>query len=144
MRSIGSVRLRHGIVVACSALLFACSDSSGTSGGGGGGSPLIPSGSGQGPSGATITIGANGAVSPSTVSITTGQSVTFLNNDTRPHEIASDPHPNHTSCPSINALGTLAAGQTRLTNLFPAAGTCGFHDHLNPDAAGLKGSITVR
>jgi plastocyanin len=136
-----SQRLRNVITVGFLMLLFACSDSDN---GGGSGGPLIPSGSGQGPSGATITIGANGAVSPSTVSITTGQSVTVVNNDTRPHEISSDPHPNHTACPSINALGTLAAGQTRLTNLCPATGTCGFHDHINPDTAALKGTITVR
>lgn len=140
MRLNGSTTWRNAIAAASLALLFGCSDSNN----GGSGGPLIPSGNGQGPSGATISIGANGAVSPSTVSITTGQSVTFINNDTRPHEIASDPHPSHTACPSINALQSLVAGQTRLTNSFPATGSCGFHDHNNPDTAALKGTITVR
>jgi len=53
---------------------------------------------GTGPSGATITITSAG-VSPSTVTITQGQAVTFVNNDNRSHEMASDPHPQHGSCP---------------------------------------------
>ena len=105
---------------------------------------MTPSGSGPGPSGATITVGSNGAVSPSSVSITVGQSVTFVNNDTRSHELASDPHPAHTNCPSINALGVVGTGQTKLTNSFSAAGTCGFHDHNDPDNPSLKGTITIR
>ena len=112
-------------------------------GGSGGGSPTTPSGSGPGPSGATITV-ANGVVSPSSVSISVGQSVTFINNDNRNHELASDPHPAHTNCPSINALGVVGTGQTKLTNSFGAAGTCGFHDHNEPDNNGLKGTITIR
>jgi hypothetical protein len=133
---------RRAIIAAGLVACFACGSSN--DGGGGGGSPLIPSGSGPGPSGATITIGSNGTVSPSQVSIAIGQSVTVINNDSRPHEIASDPHPAHTNCPSINALGTISAGQTKLTNSFPSGGTCGFHDHINPDNNNLKGSITVR
>jgi plastocyanin len=127
------------LVVMAMTGMIACGDSND----GGGGNPLIPSGSGQGPSGATITITGSG-VSPGSVSITNGQSVTFVNNDTRPHEIASDPHPAHTNCPSINALGIIPAGVTRLTNAFAGTGTCGFHDHGDPNNAALKGNITVR
>ena len=89
----------------------------------GGSSPDGPSGSsgGPGPSGATITIGSNGAVSPSRVTIGVGQSVTFVNNDSRVHDMASDPHPAHTDCPSMNAAGNLSPGQTKLTNAFTAA-----------------------
>lgn len=97
-----------------------------------------------GPSGATVTITASG-VSPSQVSVTVGQSVTFINNDTRPHEMASDPHPIHGTCPGIeNGIGTLAAGQTKLTQGFANAGTCGYHDHLNSGTANLQGTITIR
>ncbi|MEO7273519.1 MAG: hypothetical protein ABIX28_05210 [Vicinamibacterales bacterium] len=97
-----------------------------------------------GPTGATITITAVG-VSPSQVSITIGQSVTVINNDTRAHEMASDPHPTHGTCPGIESgLGTLAAGQTKLTQGFANAGTCGFHDHLNSGTANLQGAITIR
>jgi plastocyanin len=139
LRTIGSQTWRAAAIAAGLAGLLACGDSNG-----GGGSPTTPSGSGPGPSGATITIGTNGAVSPSQVSITTGQSVTFVNSNTRSHEIASDPHPSHTGCPSINALAIIGAGQTKLTNSFSGTGTCGFHDHNDPDNNALKGTITIR
>jgi plastocyanin len=113
--------------------------------GGNGDSPTGPSGSGSpGPSGATITIGSNGAVSPADVTINVGQSVTFVNNDSRGHQIASNPHPAHSDCPAINALATIAAGQTKLTNALTAAGACGFHDHDEPTNRGLQGTITIR
>ena len=121
--------------------MMACGDGDGD---GGGTTPTTPSGGSPGPSGATITVSASGAVSPSSVTISVGQSVTFVNSDTRSHELASDPHPSHVNCPSINALGTLAANQTRLTNSFGAAGTCGFHDHNDPDNNSLKGTISIR
>ena len=62
---------------------------------------------------------ANGRVTPSDVTISTGQSVTFVNNDGRTHNVTSDPHPVHTDCPQINAVGVVGNGQTRLTNALP-------------------------
>jgi plastocyanin len=116
-------------------------------GGGGNGNPTSPpppvSGS-PGPSGATITIAANGSISPSTVTITTGQSVTFVNSGTQSHDMRSDPHPVHTDCPQMNAVGRLNGGQTKGTNAFPTARTCGFHDHDRPDTAGLIGRIIIQ
>jgi plastocyanin len=121
-------------------LFVACGDDGGTpttpSGGGGGGS--------TGTSGATITIGSNGAITPSSVTINTGQSVTFINNDSRSHEITSNPHPAHTDCPAINALGVIGAGQTKLTNALTTARSCGFHDHQDPSNGNLQGTITIR
>jgi len=118
--------------------------------GGGSSSPtgstqvISPSTGSPGPSGATVTITAAG-VSPSQVSITVGQSVTFINSDSRSHEMASDPHPTHGTCPGIESgIGTLAAGQTKLTQGFATAGTCGYHDHLNSGTASLMGTITIR
>jgi plastocyanin len=128
-------------VITCFAGALACGDSES---GGGGGSPTTPSGTGPGPSGATITIGANGAISPSQVTISTGQSVTFVNSHNVTHDMASDPHPVHTGCPSINALGNMAPGQTKLTNSFAGAGTCRFHDHSDENNAALKGTIVVQ
>jgi plastocyanin len=115
----------------------------------GGGSPASPSnpGSGSGspgPSGATITISASGAVSPSQVQIAIGQSVTFVNNDTRTHDMSSDPHPAHTDCPPMAGASSIGPGQTKLTNAFPTARTCGFHDHLNFDVAALTGRIVIQ
>ena len=106
-------------------------------------SPTAPDTGSPGPNGATITI-ANGAISPKSVSISTGQSVTFVNNDTGSHDITSNPHPSHTQCPAINAVATLSPGQSRLTNALSTATTCGFHDHNDPDNTSLQGFITIQ
>jgi plastocyanin len=114
--------------------------------GGGTGTPTGPGNTGggsPGPSGATITI-ANGRMTPSDVTISVGQSVTFVNNDGRVHNVSSDPHPVHTDCPQINAVGNLGNGQTRLTNALPTARSCGFHDHDDPDNGALKGRINIQ
>lgn len=114
--------------------------------GGGGGTPTTPGGPGSGapgPSGATITI-ANNTITPTSVTITVGQSVTFVNNNGRGHNVSSDPHPIHTDCPAINAVNNLANGQTRLTNAFTAARTCGFHHHDDPDNPAFKGTIVIQ
>ncbi len=93
---------------------------------------------------ATITIGANGSVSPSSVTITRGGRVTMINNDSRSHDMSSDPHPEHTQCPEINQIGFLTGGQQRTSGNFNTARTCSFHDHNLPDSAGLKGTIIIQ
>ena len=83
-------------------------------------------------------------LSPATVTINSGESVRFVNSHNRTHQMASDPHPNHTDCPAINALPTLDPGQSGQTNALTTSRTCGVHDHLNDTDAKLKGSIVVR
>jgi plastocyanin len=83
-------------------------------------------------------------VSPAQVTITRGQSVTFVNNDSRAHDMASNPHPVHTDCPPMNAVGILSPGQTKLTDAFTTARSCGFHDHNNPENASLQGTIVIQ
>jgi plastocyanin len=132
--------LRHLAVATLLAVAIACgggySSPTNPSPGGGGGSP--------GPVGATITIGSNDTVSPASVTINVGQSVTFVNNGARPHQMSSDPHPDHTDCPAMNPLGILTTGQSRTTNAFTTARTCGFHDHNEDTNNGLRGRIEVR
>ena len=91
-----------------------------------------------------MTIGANGVLSPKDVTITRGQSVTIVNSDTRVHDMTSDPHPAHTDCPAINAVGLIQPGQTKLTNALSTARICGLHDHSLPDDQNLKGRITIQ
>jgi plastocyanin len=110
----------------------------------GGGSVVVGSTGSVGTVGATITIGTTSAVSPTTVTISVGQSVTFTNNDTRSHDMESDPHPAHTDCPSIGNVGLLQPGQSKTTFGFASAGSCGYHDHNNSDSAGLKGRIVIQ
>ena len=114
-------------------------------GGGGSGTPTGPGNTGggsPGPSGATITI-ANGRVTPSNVTITVGQSVTFVNNDGRVRNVSSDPHPVHTDCPALN-FGVLQPGQQRTSQPLTAAHTCGMHDHISPGTQSLMRSIVFR
>jgi plastocyanin len=105
---------------------------------------IVRDGGSGGTNGATITLTGSG-VSARSVTIAVGQTVTFINNDNRSHEMASDPHPQHGSCPSMeNGLGTIGAGQTRVTHAFANAGTCGYHDHLDASNPGFLGTIVVQ
>ena len=49
--------------------------------------PPNPGGGSTGTIGATITIGANGVLSPATVTISSGESVMFVNNHNRDHQM---------------------------------------------------------
>ncbi|MBI2220904.1 MAG: hypothetical protein HYU53_06810 [Acidobacteria bacterium] len=112
-------------------------------GGGGGSSPTAPSGGGgggTGPVGATVTITSTGTNS---VTVNVGQSVAIVNNDSRTHNIASNPHPAHTDCPALN-VGILSPGQSKTTAAFTAARTCGFHDHDDPGDSRWMAQVTVR
>ena len=91
----------------------------------------------------TITITTNG-VSPVAIAIAPGTQVTFVNNDTRNHNVTSDPHPDHTDCPSINQVGVLVPGQSRQTGNLNTVRTCGYHDHDDPENSRWKGTITIR
>jgi plastocyanin len=125
--------------------IAACGGSSPTSpSGGGSGSVVVQSTGSVGAVGATITIGANGAVSPSQVTIAVGQSVTFTNNSTGPHDMESDPHPAHTACPSIANVGLLQPNQSKTTFGFANAGSCGYHDHNDSGNSSLQGRIVVQ
>lgn len=121
-------------------------------GGGGSSSPTSPSGSGGtggtggtggGTGTATVTITATG-VSPSEVTISVGQRVTFVNNNRTAHDMSSDPHPEHTDCPAMNNVGFIQPGQTKDTGNFTTARTCGFHDHNQPSNTSLIGRIIIR
>src|SRR5438128_8414464 len=91
----------------------------------------------------TITI-MNNQVCPKTITVARGSQVTFINSDSRVHEMDSDPHPEHTDCVELNQVGHLEAGQSRTSGNLNIARRCGFHDHGNPDNAGLKGTITIQ
>jgi plastocyanin len=129
-RSIVSSAVRGGIVVTA-ALLAAC------------GSDSSPAGPSQQPTSSVITITAAG-INPNTLTVAAGAMVTFVNQDSVNHDIASNPHPTHTDCPEINQIRSLAPGQSKQTGAFGAGRSCGFHDHSQPTNASLRGTITVR
>ena len=107
-----------------------------------GSSPTTPSPTPENPY--RITISSSGAVSPTELIVPPGTRVLFLNNDSRRHDMTSDPHPEHNLCQEINQVGLLQPGQTRETGNLVAARKCGFHDHENPDNQLLIGRIVVR
>ena len=106
----------------------------------GGASPSSPS-----TGGATVTITSAGVSSPQ-INVVQGSRVTCVNNDTRAHNMTSDPHPEHTDCPELNTVGLLQPGQSRETGNLVTVRTCGFHDHDDPPPGGNKwtGRITIR
>ena len=136
--------IRTVFIGSTAALLMAACGGSPNSPGGGGVTVVVRDGGAGGTSGATVTITGAG-VNPATVTVATGQTVTFVNNDSRAHEIASNPHPQHGSCPGIEAgLGSLAPGATRTTRIFGNSGSCGYHDHLDDTNNSLRGTINVQ
>lgn len=83
-------------------------------------------------------------MSPIELVVPPGTRVLFVNNDSRRHDMTSDPHPEHTNCVELNQVGLLQPGQRRETGNLVIARTCGFHDHERPDDARLKGRIVIR
>jgi plastocyanin len=125
------------VTAATAGLAIAC-------GGGSSSSTTSPSG-GCTPSAVTTTITiANNSVCPQNITIARGQQVTFVNNDSRAHEMNSDPHPEHTDCPELNQVGHLEPGQQRTSGNLNIARRCGFHDHINFELASMKGTITIQ
>lgn len=128
------------VVVGAFALVSGCSEDNsggdpnpgGPSGGGGGGGTTT-----------TITITSTG-VSPKNLTVARGTQVTFVNSSSVQHEMNSDPHPAHTDCPEINAVGFLAGGQTKQTGNLNTVRTCGYHDHQRDFDTTLQGTITIQ
>jgi hypothetical protein len=90
----------------------------------------------------TITITSSG-VSPKDIVVARGSRVTFVNSDGVPHDMNSDPHPQHNSCDDMN-VGFIASGQSGMTQVLNIARTCGYHDHNQPSNANLWGTITIQ
>lgn len=73
--------------------------------------------------------------SPEIVTVKSGTKVTFVNEDTKNHWPASNPHPTHTLLPGFDALGDLKTGESYAFK-FEKVGTWKYHDHLNPIMTG--------
>ena len=87
----------------------------------------------------TITISTSG-VDNSSLTVTVGTKVTWMNNSGKSVQIASDPHPQHTAYPPLNGVGIIA---DRASNsfTFTEAGTYGWHNHFSPT---IKGKVIVK
>lgn len=105
-------------------------------------SPTDP-GSPPGPEGAIVVITSAG-VEPKAVTIAVGQSVTFVNNDSIAHVMASDPFPVYDDCPPVNRVGQLEPGQRMQTGALTVARSCGYHDLSRNGDARWRGTINVQ
>lgn len=134
----------HSIVLAA---LLAGAAAAAACGGGGGTGPTSTSpatgssGVVPGSIGATISLTATGA-NPIDVRIEATQRVRFVNTDTRPHQVQTNPHNFHTDCPPNNVI-LLNPGQQVDTAVFNEVKACGYHDHLLPDEQRFWGTIRV-
>ena len=137
------MRYRIAILVTVAAVATACGGGDNDGGSGTPTTPTNPTNPTNPTPTTTITITASG-VSPQVITVPAGTRVTFINNDSRQHEMNSDPHPTHGECPAIDDVGFIAAGQTKLTGNLTVRRTCGFHDHNQPDARTLQGQIIVQ
>jgi plastocyanin len=126
-----------GAALAAACLAGGCGGSStGPSSGGG-----ISSGGGSVTT-TTITLTSSGA-SPRDITVAVGSRVTFVNNDSQPHDMDSNPHPDHTDCPPLN-VGFIAAGGQGITLNLNTARTCGYHDHNQPSNTNFQGTIRIQ
>lgn len=133
-----SIRVFLGAAAAAlAAAVVACGGSSSSS-------PNNPSGGCTPSSNPNTIVIQNNQVCPSAITVARGNQVTMINNDTRTHEMDSDPHPEHTQCPELNQIDFLNPGQSRTSGNLNTARTCGFHDHQNPSTRSLQGTITVQ
>ena len=128
--SFAAAALAACVVAACGG-----NDSTGPSNGGSGGS-------GGSTNTTTITITSAGA-SPRDITVAVGSRVTFINNDSVPHDMNSNPHPEHTDCPALN-IGFISAGQQGISQNLTTARVCGFHDHNQPSNTNLQGIIRIQ
>ena len=140
-------RVAGGFIAACGlALMLAACGGSSNSGGSNpaGPSPVTPTTT---PAGAvnttTITI-QNNVATPKDIIVPRGSQVTFINSDSRTHDMESNPHPEHTECTALAQVGFLNPGQSRQSGNLTTARICGYHDHNLAEVAGLQGSITVQ
>lgn len=86
---------------------------------------------------ATITFSDNG-FSPAVTTVKAGSTVQITNKSSQLLDFDSDPHPEHTDEPELNA-GDIGPGQSK-TFVVTKTGRWGFHDHLNP---GFTGTLNV-
>jgi plastocyanin len=86
---------------------------------------------------------ASTGVTPSSVTIAVGQSVTFSNVDAVAHDIQPNPG-QPAGCAQVGAVASVPSGQQKLTNAFTAPVTCGYYDYGAPMDQRFQGTITVQ
>jgi plastocyanin len=78
----------------------------------------------------------NDTFNPRIVVINTGDTVKWINNDTRLHWPSSDPHPTHTGLVGFDPLADLRPGES-FSYKFTDPGVYGYHDHTQAIIGGI-------
>lgn len=78
-----------------------------------------------------------------TLRVFQGSRLTFVNQNTIPHDIQSGPPHLHTDCPEIGGAGFLVPGQTKSTDPLNRLVSCTFHDHHYETDLRFSGRIVV-
>lgn len=78
---------------------------------------------------------------PQAIQVKKNTQITFTNTDSKPHWIASDPHPMHNSLTGFDSKKALGKNDS-FSFLFEKSGTFTYHDHLNPFI--LQGTVIVK
>ena len=103
----------------------------------------FPPSGGPLPTTPTITITPNG-MSPLELTINVGQRVTWVNDDSRPHDVVGGKDPANPDCPEITQAGFIQPGQRAETGAFTQAKTCEYHDHTMLSVPAFQGRIFIR
>lgn len=77
---------------------------------------------------------------PNTLSVKPGTAVTWINQDDKPHHIASNPHPTHTNLSGLDSGQEIGTGDS-YSFTFSQPSTFSYHDHLDP---AINGTIVVQ
>jgi plastocyanin len=89
---------------------------------------------------AQVEIKADG-FSPSTLSVPVGTKVTWVNKDSQPHRVASNPYPENTGLPGLDSKDPPLGPNATYSYTFTTAGSFGYHDQYHPTTDGL---VTVK
>jgi hypothetical protein len=89
-----------------------------------------------------VTFTGTGA-SPTELHIYAQDVATFVNSDSRPHQVGADPRLNYDSRCSVIAVGLLNPGESRKEELQPSGIVCYYRDELDPTNAKLQGYVLV-
>ena len=73
-------------------------------------------------------------MTPDVVTIPAGATVTWINNDSVSHTIASNPHPDHSILPELDSI-VINPGES-FSFRFTTMGEWGYHSHLHPIVTG--------
>ena len=80
----------------------------------------------------------DGDFNPSVITISSGETITWVNKDVLERQVASDPHPSHTNVTGLESTALELGDDYSFT--FTEIGEWFYHDHLNPIK---KGAIIV-